>query len=78
MKVNIVVEKTAIAAFIVMQNIQIFYGGLSTFNDNCFLAKPDRRNFLPEHCNKIIKQQLRGEELPSLLPFLRVDAFQEK
>ena len=44
----------------------------------CFLAQPHCRNFLPEHCNTIIKQQLCVEELPSLLPLLQVDVFQEK
>ena len=42
---------------------------------NCFFAKPDCRNFLPEHCNTIIKQQLCGERLP--LHLLQVDVFQE-
>ena len=44
----------------------------------CSLAQPDCRNFLPDHCNTIIKQQLCGEQLPSLLPLLQVDVFQEK
>ena len=30
---------------------------------------------LPEHCNTIIKQQLCGVELPSLLPLVQVDIF---
>ena len=34
------------------------------------------RNFLPEHLNIIIKQQLWGEGFPSLLPLLQVDVFQ--
>ena len=42
----------------------------------CFLEKPDCRNFLPDHCNAIIKQQLCVEGLP--LPLLQVDLFQEK
>ena len=37
----------------------------------CFLAQP-------EHWNTKIKQQLCGEELPSLLALLQVVAFQEK
>ena len=41
----------------------------------CFLAQPDCRNFLPEHCNTIIKPQLCGERLPS--PLLQVDVFRE-
>ena len=41
----------------------------------CFLAQPGCRNFLPEHCNTIIKQQLCVEELPSLLSLLQVDVF---
>ena len=44
----------------------------------CFLAQPDCRNVLPKYCNIIIKQQLSGLELPSLLPLLQVDVFQEK
>ena len=63
---------------IVMQNIQIFYGGPAMFIVTCFLAQPDCRNFLPGHCNTIIKHQLCGEELPSLLLLLQVDVFQEK
>ena len=41
---------------IVMQNIQIFYGGLVMFFVACFLAQTNCRNFLPEYCNTIIKQ----------------------
>ena len=63
---------------IVMQNIPKFYGGPTMLIFTCFLAQPDSRNFLPEHCNTIIKQQLYGEGLPSLLPLLQVDFFQEK
>ena len=44
----------------------------------CFLAQPDCRFLLPEHWNTKIKQQLCGEELPSLLALLQVVAFQEK
>ena len=61
-----------------MLNIQIFYGIIVMFIVTCFLAQPHCRNFLPEHCNTIIKQQLCVEELPSLLPLLQVDVFQEK
>ena len=43
----------------VMQNIQIFYGGPAMFIVTCFLAQ-QTRNFLPEHLNIIIKQQLFG------------------
>ena len=53
-----------------------FYGGPAMFIVTCFLEKPDCINFLPEHCNAIIKQQLCGEGLP--LPLLQVDVFQEK
>ena len=60
---------------IVIQNIQIFYRGRATFIVTCFLAQPDCRNFLPEHCNTMFKQQLCGEGLPSLLPLLQVDVF---
>ena len=37
-----------------------FYGGPAMFIVTCFLAQPDCRKFLPECCNTIIKQQLRG------------------
>ena len=60
---------------IVMQNIQIFYRGPVMFIVTCFLAQPRYINFLHEHRNKIIKQQLCGEELSSLLPLLQVDTF---
>ena len=63
---------------VLMLNIQIFYGGPAMFIVTCFLAHLDCRNFLPEHDNKIITQQLCGEELPSSLPLLQVDVFQEK
>ena len=33
------------------------------------------RNFLSEHINIIIKQQLCGEKFPSLLPLLQADVF---
>ena len=36
------------------------------------------RNFLSEHLNIIIKQQLCGEGLPSLLPLHQADVFQQK
>ena len=42
-----------------------------------FLAQPNCRNVLPKHCNTIIRQHLCGERLPSLLPWLQVDVFQE-
>ena len=61
--------------FFVMQNIQIFYRGPVMFIVTCFLVHPDCRNFLSEYCKSIIIQQLRGEELPSLLPLLQVDIF---
>ena len=63
---------------IVIQNIQIFYGGPAMFVVTCFLAQPDCRKFLPEHCKAIMKHQLCGEGLPFLLPLLQVDVFQEK
>ena len=37
-----------------------FYEGPAMFIVTCFLAQPDCRKFLPECCNTIIKQQLRG------------------
>ena len=43
-----------------------------------FFTQPDCRNFLPEHCNTIIKLDLCGEELPSLLPLLQGEVFQGK
>ena len=36
------------------------------------------RYFLPDHLNIIIKQQLCGEGLPSLLPLHQADVFQQK
>ena len=53
-----------------------FYRGPAMFIVTCFLTHPDCRNFLPEHCNTIIKQKLYGERLS--LPLLQVDVFQEK
>ena len=63
---------------IVMQNTQIFYGGPVMLIVACSLAQPDCRNFLPDHCNTIIKQQLCGVQLPSLLLLLQLHVFQEK
>ena len=60
---------------IVIQNIQIFYRGPVMYIVTCFLTQTGCRNFLPEHCNTIIKQQLRGEKLRSLLSFVQVDFF---
>ena len=60
---------------IVMQNIQIFYGV-----QPCLLllvsSYSQTRHFLPEHLNIIIKQQLCGEGLSSLLSLLQADIFQ--
>ena len=46
----------------------------------CFLlfvsSDSQTRNFLHEHLNIIIKQQLCGEGFPSLLPLLQADVFQ--
>ena len=61
-----------------MQNIQIFYRGPVMFIVTCFLVHPDCKNFLSEYWKSIIIQQLRGEELPTFLPLLQVDIFQEK
>ena len=61
-----------------MQNVQIFYGGPAIFVITCSPAQPHCRNVLPEHCNTIIKHQLCGEGLPSLLPLLPVDVYQKK
>ena len=60
---------------IVMENIQMFYRGPAMFNVTCFLAQTGCGNVLSDHCNTIIIQQLCGENLPSLLPLLQVDAF---
>ena len=62
---------------IVMQNIQIVYGGPATFIVTCFLAQPDRRNFPPQRSNTIIKQQLCGEGLPSFLSLLQLMFFKK-
>ena len=59
-----------------LMEVARFYGGPAMFIVTCFLEKPDCINFLLEHCNAIIKQQLCGEGLP--LPLLQVDIFQEK
>ena len=56
----------------------MFYEGPFMFIVTCFFAQPDCRNVLPEYCNIIIKQQLCGEKLPSLLVLLQIDVFQEK
>ena len=58
-----------------LMEVTRFYGGPAMFIVACFLAQPDCRHFLPEHCNTIIKQQLCGERLP--FPLLQVDVFQE-
>ena len=63
---------------IVMQNIQIFHGGLVMFIVTGFLPQPDCINFLPEHCNTIVKQQLCRGGLPSLFPLLQVGVLQGK
>ena len=58
---------------IVMQKIQIFYGGpamlIGVFSHN------QTRNVLPEHLNILVKQQLCGEGFPFLLPLVEADAF---
>ena len=38
------------------------WGGVEEGYYIYFLGQPDCRNFLPGHCNTIIKQQLCGEE----------------
>ena len=58
-----------------LMEVTRFYGGSAMFIVAFFLAQPDCRHFLPEHCNAIIKQQLCGERLPLLL--LQVGVFQE-
>ena len=60
---------------IVMQNIQIFYGGPAMLIVTCFLAQPNCWNFLPKHCNPIIMHQLCGEGLPFLFNLLQADVF---
>ena len=60
---------------IVMQNIQIFYR-VQPYLLLLVSSHSQTRNFLLEHLNIIIKQQLCGEGLPSLLPLLQADVFQ--
>ena len=57
-----------------LMEVTRFYGGPAMFIVTFFLAQPDCKIFLPEHCNTIIKQQLFGERLP--LSSLQ-DVFQE-
>ena len=59
---------------IVIQNIQIFYGGPAMFIV-IYLLHSQTRNVMPKYDNKIIKQHLCGEGLPSLLSLLQVDVF---
>ena len=63
---------------IVMQNIQIFYGGPAMFIVIYLFPCFQTRNFLPNDWNTIIKQHLHGEELLSLLSLLQVDIFEQK
>ena len=58
-----------------LMEVTRFYGGPAMFIFTCFLAQPDCRNLLPEHCNTIIKPQLCGQRFP--LPLLQVDVFRE-
>ena len=58
-----------------LMEVTRFYGGPAMFIVTCFFAQPDCENFLPEHCNTIIKPQLCGERFPLLL--LQVDIFRE-
>ena len=60
---------------IVMQNIQIFCG-VQPYLLLLVSSHSQTRNFLLEHLNIIIKQQLCGERFPSLLPLLQADVFQ--
>ena len=48
---------------LLLMEVARFYGGPSLFIVTCFLAQPDSTNFLPEHCNTLIKQQLCGGEV---------------
>ena len=43
-----------------------------------YLLHSQTRNVMPKHDNTIIKQHLCGEGLPSLLPLLQVDVFQQQ
>ena len=45
---------------LLLMEVARFYGGPSLFIVTCFLAQPGSTNFLPEHCNTLIKQQLCG------------------
>ena len=47
-----------------LMEVTRFYGGPAMFIVTCFFAQPDCKNFLPEHCNTIIKPQLCGERFP--------------
>ena len=58
-----------------LMEVTRFYGGPAMFIVTCFLAQPDCRNVLPDHCNTIIKPKLCGERFP--LPLLQVDVFRE-
>ena len=58
-----------------LMEVTRFYEGPAMFIFTCFLAQPDCRNLLPEHCNTIIKPQLCGQRFP--LPLLQVDVFRE-
>ena len=49
---------------LILIEVARFYGGPAMFIVTCFIAQPDCRNFLPEHCNTIIKPQLCGERFP--------------
>ena len=62
---------------IVMQNIQIFYGGPAMFIVIYLFPCFQTINFLPKDRNTIIKQHLHGEGLLSLLSLLQV-VFQQK
>ena len=46
-----------------------FYGGSPMFIVTCFLAQPNCRICLPEHCNTIIKQQSCGRGVAIFFAF---------
>ena len=58
---------------IVMQNIQIFYGGPAMFI--VVSSHSQTTNFLPEYLNILIKQQLCGEGFPFLLSLVQAVVF---
>ena len=59
-----------------LMDVARFYRGRAMFIVTCFLAMPDRRNFLTEHCNTIITAIMWRGVVFAFAP--EVDVFQEK